>query len=199
MQVVDMFTDFCGVEDLNKTFNIEEINSEILKYKANIDPKGIEMSKSNRGGYQSDDLNFDEIIKNYPLLKRLFDYSIGRVKELLEHQGVFIGNAWININESGDYNAKHTHAGSIISGIVYISVPEDMDGGELRFHRERSFEDYGIYKFLKKNIYGSGSYTIKPYSGLFVLFPSNIEHSVEQHFSSKNRITLAINFPCMPI
>lgn len=198
MLINNMFTDFCGSEDLNNSFDLKKIKDELLRYKDNLDPKGKKVEVSNRGGYQSNDLNFKEIVKDYPNLKSLFDYTINTVKNLLEYDNVVIGNAWFNINKSGNHNTRHSHPGSIISGVIYIDVPKDIEGGQLVFHRERSFGEFQIGKFLSRDEYGSINYTIHPFTGLFVLFPSNIEHSVEQHFSESDRITVAINFPCEP-
>lgn len=196
MKIDSMFIDFCGSEDLNNTFDLKKIKDEVLKYKNNIDPKGKQNEISNRGGYQSNDLEFDEVVKDYPNLKSLLDYSISTVKNLLEYENVFISNAWININKPGHYNVRHSHPRCIFSGVIYIDIPENMDGGRLVFHRERSFGEFMIDMFLKKGKYGDCTYHISPYSGLFLLFPSNIEHSVEPHFDKGDRITIAINFDC---
>jgi uncharacterized protein (TIGR02466 family) len=196
MIIQDLFIDFCGTEDLNSSFDFSLIQEEVLRYKSDIDASGKKTKLSNIGGYQSKDLLFPEIIENYSNLKELFDYSIMRTKDLLQHEKVSIGNAWININKAKDYNAMHPHPMSIISGIIYIYVPKNMEGGNLKFYRERSFTDYRIDEYLKKEKYGWPSAVITPKTGLLVLFPANLMHSVEPHISNEDRISIAINFTC---
>ena len=38
-------------------------------------------------------------------------------------------NFWFNVNSRGNYNSLHNHRGGIISGVLYILIPDDNCGG----------------------------------------------------------------------
>ena len=72
---------------------------------------------SNMGGWQSKPIRLASFPEFHSLEKELaanFN-TIGRSIHPDVKLAVFGSNAWININEKGNYNTRHLHAGACIS------------------------------------------------------------------------------------
>jgi uncharacterized protein (TIGR02466 family) len=102
---------------------------------------------------------------------------------------------WINVNRASDHNRLHCHPGSFISATYYVRVPDDMRGGNIIFRDPRGpavamYETPGI----ELPWVGDGvGVPFKPATGLLLLFPSWLEHSVESFEGSGERISIAFN------
>lgn len=148
---------------------------------------------SNRGGWHS-----SEILQPLPVdLIRLFsDVESFANSVSARHIGVTdlkVGNFWININGPGNYNILHDHQKSILSGVYYVSVPED-NMGDLVLHRGDTAE-YFLTSNVKREPTMSNSFSVskKPQQEWLYLFPSWIKHHVEANNSNKERISIAFN------
>ena len=75
---------------------------------------------------------------------------------------------WINYTEKGDENPNHTHAGAF-SGVIYLKNTETIP---TIFNQKVKF-------------FGS--------PGTIVIFPSDLEHSVEKQTDDFERITMSFN------
>jgi uncharacterized protein (TIGR02466 family) len=113
-------------------------------------------------------------------------------KELEICQKVKLNNSWININGYKDFNRRHTHQNSIISGVFYIKVPDKSS--RLRFYHPAfhlMVRDWNVD--IKYNEYTSDIWNIIPEEGKLVLFPSWLEHEVDQNLSQEKRISISFN------
>ena len=81
------------------------------------------------------------------------------------------------------------HPNSIISGIVYLAS-EGTSGGTKFITSQYDTIEYGIQN---ANIYNSRSWTVDPEVGTMILFPSNVEHMVQEYLGDTPRITLSFN------
>ena len=92
---------------------------------------------------------------------------------------------WVNISNFGNYNIIHNHRnnldfdneGSIVSGILYLKIPEN--GGGLNF-----------YNPLDINL----NHYHEPKEGQLLLFDSFLPHSVDANLSQEDRISIAFNY-----
>lgn len=106
-------------------------------------------------------------------------------------QKLFVDNSWININKKGDYNARHTHPRSFLSGVYYLQA--EQGNGCIVFHSPISSKhmiepDYEVLNNVTTNI---NKY--EPVIGRVILFPSWIEHSVEANKLESKRISISFN------
>jgi len=100
-------------------------NKSIKEYCLKVRREKPGVTISNRGGWHS-----GELIKPLPQdLEVLFNDLTEFVNEVCaRYTGIAdlkLGNFWININGKHDYNQPHDHQKSIISGVYYVSVPEE--------------------------------------------------------------------------
>ena len=103
-------------------------------------------------------------------------------------------NFWFNVNSRGNFNNLHNHRGGIISGVLYILIPDDNCGG-ISFQRTDKEIQYYLPPFLDKhNEFTSSMLTIKPKEGSLVLFPSWFNHRVEPSQSENSRVSMSFNY-----
>jgi uncharacterized protein (TIGR02466 family) len=100
-------------------------------------------------------------------------------------------HAWANVNGPGDFNRLHTHAGSTWSGTYYVDpgAPADVDAGTpLHFFDPCQGR---ANTFLQPVV--PARYSVRPESGMMVLFPSYMPHMVFPHRGGRQRISIAFN------
>lgn len=102
-----------------------------------------------------------------------------------------VTQSWLNFNPPGTSHAAHSHANSILSGVLYINVDETT--GDIKFHNPYAHARTIRNTVTEHNDFTYENYSFKPnYLDLFV-FPSNLFHSVENNTSNQTRISLAFN------
>lgn len=106
----------------------------------------------------------------------------------------FLG--WANISETGAFNTMHTHPGMTWSGVYYVDTgdsPGQNDSGILKFMDPSPGSAASFLPFLAR-----ATPQIQPVSGLMLLFPSYVPHSVLPHRGNRPRISIAFNFRSEP-
>jgi uncharacterized protein (TIGR02466 family) len=98
-------------------------------------------------------------------------------------------SAWINLHDEGGFNTQHNHPGAYLSGCFYLSVPEGS--GDLIIIDPMPGVNYSDLQGKAPNC--NSVQSITPKEGLFVVFPSWLEHRVEQHENREPRISIAMN------
>ena len=109
---------------------------------------------------------------------------------------------WANVNSKGDANFHHTHPGSYWSAVAYIddgyegsSDPEL--GGELQLLDPRMpmvrMTAPDLRMLDAQGNAQSNEPKMRPSTGLIVMFPSWLQHSVRPFHGTGTRISIAIN------
>jgi uncharacterized protein (TIGR02466 family) len=114
------------------------------------------------------------------------DYTIN---VLGEDASIRYTQSWININPPGASHHRHSHINSILSGVLYLQT--DEASGRFLVHRS----DTRTIKNKTKNFnkFNFEYLFFEPKQFELYLFPSSLEHSVEENKSNKNRISLSFN------
>ena len=169
-----------------------EIKDELIDYAYDYkkkDPKGV--SLSNRGGWQSEGfeiINEDDVLQLF-LINCLSNFP--PIKESVEWRGY----AWININKPGDYNIKHVHPTNNLSGVLWVKAPQNS--GDIVFDSPNNFESYLENKSyiddFKKSYFIDDSYHCYPTEGRMIVFPSHLQHHVQENKSNEDRISVSFN------
>jgi uncharacterized protein (TIGR02466 family) len=179
----------CELDDA-KALNAE-LEPAILARQAQ--DEGVQ--RSNRGGWQSN--------RDFPKWageagKRLVQEALG-LADAHTARGPSVArvpwsvDVWANINHSGGFNMPHVHGGSFWSCVYFVRAGEGT-GGALLLHDPRmpalrmhapgfSFKDVGS-EFIAQ---------LRPSSGLMILFPAWLSHSVEVWHGDGARISVAMN------
>ena len=109
--------------------------------------------------------------------------------------GTFTTCMWGNILGAGGHQDSHNHPEAWLSGIYYVSVPDEVGGpdsgqnGWVEFGRPR-IEYYGADQLDIR--------LIKPQAGMMILFPSYIWHRTLPLAGDAPRISVAIDFIPQP-
>lgn len=175
--------------------NFDQIQKDLVKWVYDYKSQNESVSKSNRGGWQSDAY----FIQKNKSFAPFFKY----VEALLDNYGKIypmgtrfnLKNAWINVNPPGTYNISHTHPQSTISGVWWIKCPKDS--GNIVFESPVSHTQQDIMEKINPHIAEKNNYFptyyFEPVEGMVLLFPSDIRHGVEENQSKEDRISIAFN------
>jgi uncharacterized protein (TIGR02466 family) len=108
--------------------------------------------------------------------------------------------AWANVNESGAGNAPHYHGASYWSAVYYVRAGEgEGEGGELVLHDPRfPYLDMHAPDLRFRDSGGEQLIHTSPRSGMLILFPSWLTHSVAPWRGEGQRISIAINLSAAP-
>ena len=107
-------------------------------------------------------------------------------------------DVWANVSESGGFNMPHVHGGSFWSAVYYVRAGEG-EGGQLVLHDPRMptlrMHAPGLrFKDLGPDVRAE----VQPKSGMLVLFPAWLLHSVEPWQGDGHRISIAMNIRAIP-
>ena len=130
---INLFPSIIHVFDVNG-FGI--IQKELIDYSYDLkkkDPIGSKLS--NAGGWQSNSFAIDN---KGDLLHKFLINCIDGFPPIRESISLYI-TAWVNINKKGDYNIKHNHPSSDLSGVLWIKCPKKC--GDIIFDNPSGFED----------------------------------------------------------
>ena len=161
--------------------------------KSNQTNDEIGISKSNVKGWHSKDFNLSEkdpqnfITFILPAIEKVMN-DMGWDKE---RQTAKISNMWAIINTGGAANLRHQHGNSTISGAYYVKAPNNC--GDIVFYDPRPAPIYSYPNVNKVNFLNAQVNGISPKEGALVLFPSYLDHSVNENLSNDERIVISFN------
>lgn len=178
-------------------------NDKMLEACYEIEHNQKGRNRSNRGGYQSDDLPyyhppFNDLLGHiYSASQTIIEESYARFCNA-RYQKVSIENYWININRKNDFNLDHVHPGCFLSGVYYVSADSSLNQGSIVFRRENSLVMYhGTYfSPVKENecpAHLEEVISLPPRTGALLLFPSYLCHYVEPNQSDTDRVSISFN------
>jgi len=112
-----------------------------------------------------------------------------KVISVSEKVEFYITQSWINYTQTGQSHHRHVHTNSLVSGVFYISAVKEVD--KLFFYRNATPQ---INVWNKEvNWYNADSWFFSVGTGDLILFPSNVQHGVEETAGKHTRISLAFN------
>jgi uncharacterized protein (TIGR02466 family) len=184
-----MIVDLFKVPIYNTHLNIN--NHKLETYCLDLSKRDSGRELSNSGGWQSTNLQqdsrLDELISEISTHSNIFFQELG-----LKMEAGLI-NIWVNINKYRDYNHQHIHPNSKISGVYYVTTPENS-GDLLLFHPAYDLMGYDWICEKSSSEYVIPSKNVKVKSGVLILFPSWLKHSVESNMNlTKKRISISFN------
>ena len=171
--------------------NINENMYDFIKSNQSKDVEGI--NKSNLKGWHSKDFNLND---EYP--QKFISFILPSIEQVMadmnwekQKQIAKINNMWAIINTGGSANLRHQHGNSTISGAYYVRAPKNS--GDIVFYDPRPAPVYSHPNVLGPNLLNAQVNGITPKEGALVLFPSFLDHSVNENKSKEERIVISFN------
>ena len=174
--------------------NYKSVNEEMYKFIKTTQSKDREgISKSNIKGWHSKDFNMQEFEpKNFiKFILPAIEQVIADMNWEKQKQSININNMWAIINTGGSANLRHQHGNSTISGAYYVRAPNNS--GDIVFYDPRPAPVYTYPKAMNPNLLNAQVNGISPKEGALVLFPSYLDHSVNENLSNEERIVISFN------
>ena len=102
---------------------------------------------------------------------------------------LIITQSWLNKNKKGESHHEHQHPNSMISGVWYPQIHEQMPPIQFRSRQQRDVS----LQTEKYNTFNSATFMLPMKRGELILFPSNLTHSVPTNVGEEERISLSFN------
>ena len=176
-----------------KTEITEEIRKKTLDAVVNLKDGGKSVYHLN-GWCTPDDL------QERPEFEDLSKAILAFAKKTFDHLGMirneeYISCMWANVHNVGHQHHQHIHANSILSGVLYLQIPDGS--GKTYFVDPREGPRFMHFEYGKdqNEWFQSKNWGIPPKEGLILMFPSWLPHGVEyaNKKSDEHRITLSFN------
>ena len=150
---------------------------------------------SNIGGWQSnDDLAEDVQFTDLISFVRQKLLKVALHNNYIDGLECVIVNMWANINEHRDFNKAHLHPNSDWSFAYYVKVTEDSGGivfCDPRVRRVMNVQDEILIDYSNDSQHSI--YTVNPLNGQLIIFPSYLEHYVDQNLTQETRFSISGN------
>ena len=170
---------------------VNEQMYDYIKSEQSKDQAGI--NKSNIKGWHSKDFNLNE---DEP--QKFISFILPAIEQVMidmnwekQKQTAKINNMWAIINTGGAANLRHQHGNSTISGAYYVRAPKNS--GDIVFYDPRPAPVYSHPNVVNPNLLNAQVNGITPKEGALVLFPSYLDHSVNENKSDEERIVISFN------
>lgn len=100
-----------------------------------------------------------------------------------------ITTSWVNYNPPKTKHHPHTHPNSVFSGCFYLEAAQQAGNFIVTNPNKKQFGS----KVINQNKYSSPIFGFRQEKFDLVMFPSWLEHQVEQNKSNSTRVSLAFN------
>ena len=100
-----------------------------------------------------------------------------------------ITQSWLNKSKKGESHHEHVHPNSMVSGVWYPQIHEQMPPIQFRSRGQRDVS----LQTEKYNTFNSATFMLPMKKGELILFPSNLTHSVPVNIGEEERISLSFN------
>ena len=153
------------------------------------------VSKSNQGGWQSrpDFLQCDQpaIAALARLIMSAVDVATQSIRVLSTRQLEFRLYGWAAVNRTGHYNTAHVHPHSTWSGTYYVDAGDETSATSGAMLEILHPITAAVMSFFPGVL--PSARLVRPETGMIILFPSYLQHSVRMYGGERPRICVAFN------
>jgi uncharacterized protein (TIGR02466 family) len=153
------------------------------------------VAKSNQGGWQSppDLFQWDEpaVTALGRLIMGAVNVATARIRVPATFKIEFQLYAWAAVSRKGHYNTTHVHPGSTWSGTYYVDAGDeasDAPGAQLEFSHPITASPMNFFPGILPS-----ARLVRPETGMIILFPSYLQHSVRMYGGERPRICVPFN------
>jgi len=184
MDVLHLFPTAVGIFQFERNFSKKEL--EFIK-KQEVTKNVGNTTSTNRNILDSKELKF---IKKF--IEKSVQIYLAEIYNPKQNVSLRLTQSWSNYSTKNQWHHKHKHPNSFVSGVLYIQGEKDKD--KIYFHKSNICHMRTLPK--EWNTFNSESWWVEAYTGRLLIFPSELEHSVENVETEETRISLSFNtFP----
>jgi len=164
--------------------------------------RGLACRRENKGGDAGNVIHYnrqseDTFVLDNPVLgniKAFIESKLHKfVKEIMNSNNeMVITQSWINKSGKGESHREHVHPNSMVSGVWYPVINEQLPPIQFRSKEQRDVS----LQCEKFNNFNSATFLLPMKMGELIIFPSNLAHSVPANQSETERISLSFNTWC---
>ena len=122
--------------------------------------------------------------------QNLMESVVEAIKDIGMEGYANMTGSWFNINRKYSSHGNHNHIPDTISGIYYVQA--DEDDARITFHDQNKVSNWPWRGSINPK-FTSRTKSFVPKMGTLYLFPSFVEHSVEQQLKDQERISISFN------
>ena len=165
--------------------------------------KGLDQDKIEYNGSYSGNITNDKQVLNHDICAPLKEQVQAGIDEFLfdyfkmKFDGkFFVHRSWVLEHKTGHWSQKHTHPNSILSGVLYLDVPEGS--GEIQFDKPENYHNWintDTLRFMVEEFHQHNCdiWRIFPHTGAMLIFPSHLKHSVMANQAKESRWSLSFD------
>ena len=161
--------------------------------------RNAECRKENSGGDAGQKIHYnrqseDTFVLDRPELANVRAFIEAKLHEYVTKiyastDKLVITQSWLNKSKKGESHHEHQHPNSIVSGVWYPQIHEQMPPIQFRSRHQRDV----ALSTEKYNTFNSATFMLPMKRGELILFPSNLTHSVPTNVGEEERISLSFN------
>ena len=182
-----------------KLENYKELNPQLENFIYDLKKNNPEGQKrSNAGGWHSPFFNINE---SEPVKKLISSFTKSLPEIMTEHMGwrinkhkITILDMWSVVNKKNTFNVQHSHPNSLLSAAYYVKAKKNS--GNIKFFDPKEMKTMYHPPIQKFNEISAEIIKIEPEEGKLLLFPSYLNHAVEENLSDEDRIVISFNLVC---
>tara|TARA_Y100001938_G_C8092256_1_gene435772 strand:+ start:3184 stop:3810 length:627 start_codon:yes stop_codon:yes gene_type:complete len=174
----------------------KKINRPFTKQELNFVKQQKKHCKVNTGNINTKD-SYILKRKEFKNIKKFIDKSCKEyLQEIIcpenKNLELYITQSWLNYTETKQYHHQHSHANSIISGVLYLD--SDIKNDKIVFTDGKGYQQMSPkIDDAKFNLWNSKTWFFNVETGNLFLFPSSTIHQVDIKKGDNTRISLAFN------
>jgi uncharacterized protein (TIGR02466 family) len=171
-------------KNINRKFTKKEMQLVNLAKKETNKNDGNITSKNN---YILNKPEFKEVNK---FINDCLDEYLKKVISPINDLKLYVTQSWLNWTNEGEFHHVHSHANSVVSGVLYID--SDNENDRIKFINPSTYQQLkpAVKDF---NIFNSDTWWLAVETGQIVMFPSSFVHQVDCKKGTNTRISLAFN------
>lgn len=182
-----------------KLENYKELNPQLENFIYDLKKNNPEGQKrSNAGGWHSPFFNINE---SEPVKKLISSFTKSLPEIMTEYMGwrinkdkITILDMWSVVNKKNTFNVQHSHPNSLLSAAYYVKAKKNS--GNIKFFDPKEMKTMYHPPIQKFNEISAEIIKIEPEEGKLLLFPSYLNHAVEENLSDEDRIVISFNLVC---
>ena len=192
-EIISMFPTFVWQSRIKKDI-YQAMNRDIVSKLKMMRQEGLEVDQDVSWQSARDLHNLSEFQTLTSLVKETVKSVLAFLK--IGYDDFELTGCWANVNVVGSTHKMHSHPNNFLSGVYYVQTDEGSN--TINFHDPRI--QTGIIRppVTELTDQNTDQVVVRVKNGMFLLFPSWLQHSVDANQGAQARISISFNIMFSP-